>query len=121
MPRLFSIMESHHITLGRKGEEQAAAWYAEHGYTVLERNWRCAQGEIDLLCSLGSVLVVCEVKTRTTGAHGAPFESVPRMKQLRLRRLVVAYLRSYGGRYDEVRFDVASILGATLEVMEDAF
>jgi putative endonuclease len=109
------------MVLGRRGEEQAAAWYLEHGYRVLERNWRCAQGEIDLLCTRDSVLVVCEVKTRTTDACGAPFESVPRLKQLRLRRLVVAYLRSYGGHYDEVRFDVASILGATLEVMEDAF
>jgi putative endonuclease len=114
-------MESHHMVMGRRGEERAAAWYLERGYRVLERNWRCAQGEIDLLCTRGPVLVVCEVKARSTDAHGAPFESVPRLKQLRLRRLVVAYLRSYGGHYDEVRFDVASVLGPTLEVMEDAF
>ncbi len=109
------------MALGRAGEDRAADWYTGHGYTVLERNWRCAQGEIDLLCTRGGVLVACEVKTRRSDAHGAPFEAVTRTKQLRLRRLVVAYLRSYGGRYDEVRFDVASLLGPDLEVMEGAF
>jgi putative endonuclease len=109
------------MTLGRAGEDRAVNWYTGHGYTVLERNWRCAQGEIDLLCTRDSVLVACEVKTRSTDTHGAPFEAVTRTKQMRLRRLVVAYLRSYGGHYDEVRFDVASVLGSTLEVMEGAF
>jgi putative endonuclease len=114
-------MGNHHITLGRTGEDRAAAWYTERGYAVLERNWRCGQGEIDLLCRRDAVLVVCEVKARRTAAHGEPFEAVTRTKQLRLRRLVVAYLRTYGGRYDEIRFDVASLLGPDLLVIEGAF
>ena len=73
------------------------------------------------MCTRDAVLVVCEVKARTTDAHGAPVEAVTRDKQLRLRRLVVAYLRSYGGHYDEVRFDVASLLGSHLAVLEGAF
>lgn len=73
------------------------------------------------MCTKDGVLVVCEVKARRTDAHGAPEEAVTRAKQLRLRRLVVAYLRSYGGRYDEVRFDVASLLGTQLTVIEGAF
>jgi putative endonuclease len=114
-------MENHNRVLGQTGEDRAAAWYVEQGYAVLARNWRCGQGEIDLLCTRGAVLVVCEVKARRTDAHGQPFEAVTRAKQLRLRRLVVAYLRSYGGRYDEVRFDVASLLGPDLVVLEGAF
>jgi putative endonuclease len=114
-------METHNAKLGRTGEDRAAAWYTERGYTVLARNWRCGQGEIDLLCTRGAVLVVCEVKARRTDAYGEPFEAVTRAKQLRLRRLVVQYLRSYGGRYDEVRFDVASLLGPELAVIEGAF
>jgi putative endonuclease len=107
--------------LGRAGEDLTTSWYTGAGYTILERNWRCAQGEIDLLCTKDGVLVVCEVKTRRTDAHGAPEEAVTRAKQLRLRRLVVAYLRTYGGHYDEVRFDVASVLGTHLTVLEGAF
>ncbi|HVB92069.1 MAG TPA: YraN family protein [Acidimicrobiales bacterium] len=114
-------MPSHHIVLGRKGEDRAANWYIERGYTVLERNWRCARGEIDLLCTLGGVLVACEVKARSTDAHGTPFEAVSRAKQLRLRRLVSAYLRQGEAHYDVVRFDVASLLGQNLQVMEGAF
>ncbi|HEX3795764.1 MAG TPA: YraN family protein [Acidimicrobiales bacterium] len=109
------------LILGQAGEDAAASWYTEAGYTILERNWRCAQGEIDLLCTRDRTLVVCEVKTRRSDRQGAPEEAVTRTKQLRLRRLAVAYLRTYGGHYDEVRFDVASVLGTRLSVIEDAF
>jgi putative endonuclease len=109
------------MALGRFGEERAARWYADHGYTLLERNWRCGQGEIDLLCCRGATLIICEVKARRSDRLGAPVEAVTRDKQLRLRRLAVAYLRTYGGSYDEVRFDVASVLGSELSVLEGAF
>jgi putative endonuclease len=114
-------MGRHHLDLGRRGEDRAAAWYAARGYTVLARNWRCPQGEIDLVCTREGVLVVCEVKARRTDAHGAPFEAVTPAKQRRLRRLGAAYLRSQGARYAEVRFDVASLLGPDLAVIEGAF
>ena len=107
--------------LGQAGEDRAAAWYVEGGYVILERNWRSTLGEIDLLCARPGLLVVCEVKTRRTDRHGAPFEAVTRTKQLRLRRLAGAYLALSYGRYADVRFDVASILGPTLTVIEGAF
>jgi putative endonuclease len=88
---------------------------------VLERNWRCRAGEIDLLCARGTTLVVCEVKTRTGAAHGHPLEAVTTVKQRRLRRLAAAYLRQRGGRWEEVRFDVAAVLDGSLEVVEGAF
>jgi len=66
-------------------------------------------------------LVVCEVKARSRTAHGHPLEAVTPAKQRRLRRLAAAYLRSQDRRWAEVRFDVASVLGATLHVVEGAF
>ena len=111
----------HNAALGHLGEERAVAYYRAHGYAVLERNWRCRAGEVDLICARGRTLVVCEVKARGQTAHGHPLEAVTRAKQLRLRRLAGAYLRSQDRRWAEVRFDVAAVLGATLHVVEGAF
>ena len=107
--------------LGGFGEKLAAAHYRGHGYAVLERNWRCRAGEIDLICARGGTLVVCEVKARTGSAHGHPLEAVTASKRHRLRRLATAYLRQQERRWPEVRFDVASVLDGTLEVVEGAF
>jgi len=107
--------------LGRAGERRAAEWYRAHGYAVLERNWSCPLGEIDLICARGRTLVVCEVKSRTSTVHGHPLEAVTPAKQRRLRRLAVAYLRSKPGPWADVRFDVATLVGATLSVLEYAF
>ena len=107
--------------LGGFGEQLAAAHYRAHGYAVLERNWRCQAGEIDLICARGSTLVVCEVKARAGSAHGHPLEAVTRPKQRRLRRLAARYLSQQGGRWAEVRFDVAGVLDGKLEVVEGAF
>ena len=107
--------------LGGFGEAMAAAHYRAHGYAVLERNWRCRAGEIDLICARGTTLVVCEVKARTGTAHGHPLEAVTRSKQLRLRRLAAAYLGLQERRWAEVRFDVVSVLDGSLDVVEGAF
>jgi putative endonuclease len=113
--------------LGRAGEERAAAWYRAHGYAVVERNWRCAAGEVDLICARGRTLVVCEVKARRSTTHGDPLEAVTTSKQRRLRLLAAAYLRSQAqaqaqaSRWDEIRFDVAAVLGTDLHVVEGAF
>jgi putative endonuclease len=114
---------SNHLAVGRLGEDRAASWYTEHGYRVIARNWRCGIGEIDLVCRRGDVLVVIEVKARRASRHGQPFEAVTAAKQRRLRRLAGAYLRDQGPRrsFVEVRFDVVSILGSSLEVIESAF
>lgn len=73
----------------------------------------------------GRLIVFCEVKARNSFRYGAPFEAVTRAKQSRLRRLAAAWLRARGpalpGRPSEVRFDVASISGPRLDVLEGAF
>jgi len=114
--------------LGRRGEQAARLWYAEHGYEVLARNWRCAHGEIDLVCTRrdgagAATLVVCEVKTRTSAARGHPLEAVTPAKQRRLRRLAAAFLRAQDRRFGHVRFDVVAVHGHTLDVLvvEGAF
>ena len=99
-----------------------AAWYQGRGYEVLARNWRCRQGELDLVLASGRTFVFCEVKTRSSDAFGAPVEAVTREKQLRLRRLAARWLDEEAPmRPREIRFDVASVLGGTVEVLEGAF
>jgi putative endonuclease len=107
--------------LGGFGERLAAAHYRAQGYVVLERNWRCPAGEIDLICARGATLVVCEVKARTGSAHGHPFEAVTVSKQRRLHRLAAAWLRQQERRWREVRFDVVGVLDGSVEVVEGAF
>jgi putative endonuclease len=108
---------------GTAGEDRAAAWYRDRGYEVVARNWRCREGEIDLIARRGPVLVVCEVKARSSVAFGSPLEAVTAAKQARLRRLALAWLEGAGPsvRGTALRFDVAAVLGGDIEVVEGAF
>jgi putative endonuclease len=87
---------------------------------VLARNWRCAEGELDLICRRGRVVAVCEVKARSGLGFGTPFEAVTPAKQRRLRRLAARYLAEAHLGAAAVRFDV-SVLGDELVVLEGAF
>jgi putative endonuclease len=111
--------------LGAGGEDRAAAWYEDHGYEVLERNWRRREGEVDLIVRSGRTVVFCEVKTRSTDRFGTGAEAVLPAKQRRIRRLAARWLSELtpasGRARVEVRFDVVSITAGTLEVVEDAF
>lgn len=108
--------------LGRAGEDRAVAWYETAGYEILDRNWRCPLGEIDVVCRKGRLLVVCEVKARSSDRFGTGAEAVGVQKRWRLRRLGALYLARYGTRNDSVRFDVVSIgPDGHLEVIEAAF
>jgi putative endonuclease len=78
--------------------------------SVLERNWRCEHGEIDIVARDGDVLVVCEVKTRSGTAFGPPAESVTRAKVARLRRLTAAWLAAHDVHPASVRIDVIAVL-----------
>jgi len=99
-----------------------AGWYRAEGFDIVARNWRTRSGEIDLVARRGSLLVFCEVKTRTSSAFGTPFEAVTATKQRRLRRLAAEWLRSAPrhGSYD-LRFDVASVVGSAVDVLQGAF
>jgi len=99
----------------------AAAWYEANGYEVVARNWRCRDGEIDLILRRGNTIVICEVKTRSSAAFGTPAEAVTRTKQLRLRRLAAQWLHEHQVGGSILRFDVAAVLAGELEVIEAAF
>ncbi len=115
-------MGSHNITLGRAGEERAAEHYRAMGYTVLAQNWRAGRtGEIDLVLARPGVVVICEVKTRSSDRFGLPAEAVDWRKQRRLRTLAFRYLGENDVRAPTIRFDVASVRGATVEIIEAAF
>lgn len=107
--------------LGSSGEEAVAAWYTANGYEVVARNWRCRAGELDLIVRKGRTFVFCEVKTRTSDAFGAPVEAITRQKQVRVRHLAARWLEDAPLRPTDIRFDVASVLGGTVEVLEGAF
>ena len=114
-------MTSTRRALGSRGEDAAAAWSEANGYQVLARNWRCRQGELDLVARRGGTVVFCEVKTRTSAAFGAPVEAVTRTKQARLRVLAARWLEESTWAAGEIRFDVVSVLAGKLEVLEGAF
>ena len=108
--------------LGAAGEAQAARWYRRRGYEVLDRNWRCREGEIDLIVRRGREVVISEVKTRSSAAFGHPAEAVTVAKQQRLRRLAAAWIEARAPfRPASVRFDVVAILAGEIEVIQDAF
>jgi len=78
-------------SLGRFGEDRAAEWLEEHGFRLVERNWRCARGEVDIIAWHSCTLVFIEVKTRSGISTGHPFEAITASKMSRLRRLVPAW------------------------------
>jgi putative endonuclease len=101
---------THKQALGAHGEAIAARHLVGRGMVVLDRNWRCPEGEIDLVLRDGPVLVICEVNTRRSTAYGAPLEAVTPVKAARLRRLGAAWLAAHDVRAHDVRIDLVGIL-----------
>jgi putative endonuclease len=101
--------------VGRFGEQVAVRYLLDAGLVVLTRNWRCPAGELDIVAREGDVLVICEVKTRSSADFGRPAEAVTSSKASRLRRLAACYLDAQrqggAGRFwPHIRFDVVSVL-----------
>lgn len=101
---------SRRIALGRWGEQKAAEHLVEQGMEIVDRNWRCPLGELDIVAYDGRTLVMVEVKTRTSEAFGSPAEAVTPRKAARLRQLASQWLREHGDRPLEVRIDVVGVL-----------
>jgi putative endonuclease len=96
--------------LGARGEDLAVAHLTAAGLVVLDRNWRCRAGELDVVATDGATLVVVEVKTRSGDGFGTPAESVTPRKLARLRRLAQLWLAEHRVGWVEVRFDVVAVL-----------
>jgi putative endonuclease len=112
--------------LGRWGEDLAADYLAGTGLVLLSRNWRCRDGEVDLIGTDGERLVICEVKTRSGTGYGEPAEAVTAAKAARIRRVTAQWLRTYRVGWCEVRFDVLAVLcppdgPVTVEHIQGAF
>ncbi|BBH18222.1 UPF0102 protein [Nocardioides baekrokdamisoli] len=97
--------------VGAYGERVAARYLADLGMSVLERNWRCSEGELDLVMRDGDVLVACEVKTRSTETYGSPHEAVAADKLDRLQRLAVRWAAErLGNPPPAIRIDLVAVL-----------
>lgn len=96
--------------IGRFGEQLAAQHLEAAGLEILDRNWRCAEGEIDIVAVDGGTLVVCEVKTRSGTGFGDPAEAVVGAKAVRLRRLALRWLAAHELGWTDLRFDVVTVL-----------
>jgi putative endonuclease len=107
--------------LGQQGERLAASWYRQHGYRIVARNWRCRNGELDLVLSTGDTLVFCEVKARSSRRFGHPVEAVTALKQSKIRRLALQFMSSTRTRRRRLRFDVATVEDGRVEIWRDAF
>lgn len=95
--------------VGAYGERVATRHLQESGLVVLDRNWRSADGELDIVARDGHTLVFCEVKTRRSAAYGSPAEAVVAAKVARLRRLAAQWIAATGVHARAVRFDVVSV------------
>jgi putative endonuclease len=121
--------ERHNRRYGTRGEDLAARWYVEQGYDIVARNWRCRDGEVDLVAARRGEVIFCEVKARSSDRFGLPAEAVTPAKQRRLRRLAALFLAAAAEpgsglavpRGAQPRFDVVAVLGGRVEVIEAAF
>lgn len=95
--------------LGDRGEEAAEGFLRRRGYVIVERNFRCPLGEIDLIALERGTIVFVEVKTRRTHGFGSPAEAVDRRKQQRLRRAAEVYLNRKRLHDRHARFDVVEV------------
>ncbi len=96
-------------SLGKRGEQYAAQYLTNHGYTVRVRNWRCPVGEIDLVTERDGVLIFVEVRTRRSDRLGTPEESITRTKRARLIAAAQTYLDEQGQAERNWRIDVVAI------------
>ena len=95
--------------LGRLGEDFAAGLLIAEGYRVIERNFRCKAGEVDIIAEKNGEISFVEVKTRRTLTFGQPVEAVTGEKQRHLRNTAAYYLRTHAGCFQAVRFQIVEV------------
>lgn len=105
-----------HLRTGERGEDLAKRYLESHGLVVLDRNWRCQEGELDLVATDRRTLIICEVKTRTGTAFGTPAEAVTEEKANRIRRLARRWRAAHRLGWCKERFDIIAIVWPPGEV-----
>ncbi|MEJ8302523.1 YraN family protein [Saccharibacillus sacchari] len=117
----------HRKDKGRAAEEAAASYLEQAGWLIVERNWSCRSGELDIVAEKGETLLFVEVRSRSGIGYGMPAESIDGRKIQQVRRTAEVYLHRFGISDRQIRFDaVAVMLGRNLEIrslehIEDAF
>ena len=96
--------------LGRRGEDLAASHLRARGYLILDRNWRCREGEIDIVARDGDEVVFVEVKTRSSLAYGHPLEAITVRKLARLRLLSGRWCGAHPDAGRRIRIDVVGVI-----------
>jgi putative endonuclease len=118
-------MSQMRICTGKRGEELAVAYLAEAGYRIIERNYRCLFGEIDIVAEEGETLVFIEVKSRRSEAYGDPQLAVGHQKHKKISRIAMHYLEERRLRHHPARFDVVAVKlpfsGHKIELIRNAF
>jgi putative endonuclease len=113
------------ISTGKRGEELAATYLAEAGYRIIEHNYRCLFGEIDIVAEDGETLVFVEVKSRRSDAYGDPQLAVGHQKQKKISRVAMHYLEEKRLCHRPARFDVVAVkllhTGHRIELIRNAF
>jgi putative endonuclease len=94
---------------GDRGEDRAAAFLRKEGYRILERNYRCPLGEMDIIAREGKTIVFVEVKTRSSDRFGSPQAAIGPQKQRRMTAIALCYLKGQGWLGMPARFDVAAV------------
>lgn len=96
--------------VGKYGEDRACEYLANQGFQILARNFRCREGELDIVAQEGNTLVFVEVKTRTSVAAGHPFEAITALKQARIRRLAAEWCQRHQVSRVQVRLDAIAVI-----------
>jgi putative endonuclease len=119
-------MSEHRKSLGKKGEELAASYLQKRQkYQILQRNYRCVFGEVDIVAKDRDVLTFIEVRTRKSEDYGNPKESITKRKQDQLSKVALEFINKYDAHHMKARFDVVAVylLPQTerIELIKDAF
>lgn len=94
---------------GARGEKLAREFLCKKGYRVLDTNYRCPGGELDIVATSRGSLVFIEVRSKTTSGYGSPEESITKAKQAKLRNLAAHYIQEHDGLPEEWRIDVVAV------------
>jgi putative endonuclease len=109
------------IERGASNESRAVDLLVGKGYRIIERNFRCKTGELDIIARDGSILVFVEVRSRSDGSHGTAAETVSYRKQRKVTRVALQYINFRRPLFDEARFDVVGITGRDVLHIKDAW
>ncbi|MFN0116842.1 MAG: YraN family protein [Elusimicrobiota bacterium] len=113
--------EGYRQRLGKEGETKALEFLENKGFKLIEKNYRCREGEVDLICQDKNTIVFVEVKNRTSETYGLPQEAVTLNKKRKMIKAALTFLQEKNMWDQSVRFDVVSVGSEKLTHFRGAF